>query len=56
MSEPVERCECGAPLDGHPPVPKVGPFRSWRVGRATKPTSRPGPAIHGIKRRRSSDE
>jgi hypothetical protein len=45
MSDEPERCECGASLAEHPPLPKPGPFKSWRQGRGTTPTSRPGPLV-----------
>lgn len=46
-----ERCECGVLLSKHPPLPKPGPFPSWRESKATKPTSKAGPLVQRSKGR-----
>lgn len=31
-------CECGTPLDAHPPLPSPGPLRSWASAHALDAT------------------
>ena len=45
MTEP-DVCECGVPLDIHPPLPKPKPLRSWMAERGSRPpTSAKGKPI-----------
>ena len=32
-AEDPTRCECGLPLDAHPPLPAPGPLQSWHARR-----------------------
>ena len=41
----ADRCECGTPLADHPPLPKAGPFPSWRSTRVTGGEGSPRAAV-----------
>ena len=32
-------CDCGAPLDGHPPLPKPKPLSSWKASKTFDPVA-----------------
>jgi hypothetical protein len=39
--EAIGLCDCGEPLDGHPPLRQPGPLRSWKARKEDDPTKHP---------------
>lgn len=49
-------CDCGRPLEGHPPLPKPKPWGGWTSQRITPPEFRSGSSAGLGGRRQLSDE